>query len=80
MFGLGVVFLPFAIRAKPVQKWIGNSNKALVVIAADLVLFLHMMTAINVTKNLTKNGVLLGIGILAGVGLAALEISRKKGN
>ena len=80
LFGLGVVFLPFAIRAKPVQQWIGKSNKALLVIAADIVLFLNMMTAINVSRHMTRNGVALGIGVAAGAALAALEIIRKRGD
>jgi len=79
LFGLGVIFLPFVIRARPVQKWIGDSNKVLIVIAADLVLFLNMMTAINLRRNMTGNGWLLLIGVLAGVGLAVLEIMKNRG-
>ncbi len=79
LFGLGLIFLPFVVRARPVQKWIGESRKALIVIAADLVLFLNMMTAINVHRHLTGNGVMLAIGCVAGVGLAVLEVKRKRG-
>ena len=79
LLGLSVVFLPFAIRAKPLQKWIGQSNKALIVISADLVLFLNLMLSINMSRNLRENGFMLAIGCLAGIGLAALEIMRKKG-
>ena len=78
LFGLGLIFLPFAIRAKPLQKWIGGSSKPLLVVAADLVLFLNMMTAISVSRRLHGNGLLLAVGCLAGVGLAMLEIKRKK--
>ena len=79
LFGLGLIFLPFAIKAKPVQKWIGNSSKPLLVIAADLVLFLNMMTAINVHNSPRGNGWMLTVGCAAGVALALLEIKRKKG-
>ena len=80
LFGLGLVFLPFVIRAKPLQKWVGGTNKALLVIAADMVLFLNMMTAISVTRSLRGNGLLLAIGCVAGIALAALEVYRKRGN
>ncbi len=46
LFGLSVCFLPWAIRAKPLQKWVGNRNRALIVLAADGLLFLVMMTMI----------------------------------
>ncbi len=48
LFGLSVCFLPWAIRAKPLQKWIGSRNRALLVLAADGLLFLNMMLAITV--------------------------------
>jgi len=80
LFGLALVFLPFAIRAKPLQKWVGGTNKAVIVIVADMVLFLNMMTAISVTKSLRGNGWMLVIGCVAGIALAALEVYRKRGN
>lgn len=46
LFGLAVCFLPWAIRAKPLRKWIGNRSKVLIVICADALLFLNMMTMI----------------------------------
>ena len=46
LFGLAVCFLPWAIRAKPLRKWVGNRNKALIVLAADGILFLNMMIMI----------------------------------
>ncbi len=46
LFGLAVCFLPWAIRAKPLQKWVGKKNKALIVLGADGILFLNMMTMI----------------------------------
>ncbi len=79
LLGLGLVFLPFVVRAKPVRQLIGGSSKALIVIAGDLVLFLNLMTAISVSRNLRENGLMLALGCAAGVALAALEIKRKKG-
>ncbi len=46
LFGLAVCFLPWAIRARPLQKWVAGRNKALLVLGADAVLFLNMMAAI----------------------------------
>ena len=80
LFGLGVIFLPFVIKAKPLQKWIGRSSKALIVIAADIVLFLNMRTAISMHNQHTGSGLMLAIGCGAGIALAVLEIMRKKGN
>ncbi len=78
LFGLSAVFLPFAIRARPLKKWVEGKRKSLIVITVDLVLFLNMMSAINVSRNLGKNGLMLGIGCLAGLAVAALEVYKKK--
>ena len=53
LFGLSVLCLPFLIRAKPLQKWVGNCNRPLLVLAVDLVLFANMMNMISLrTKSL----------------------------
>ena len=39
-----------------------------------------MMTAISVTRSLRGNGLMLAIGCVAGIALAALEVYRKRGN
>lgn len=76
LFGLGVAFLPFVVRAKPLQKWIGDSNKALLVIATDLVLFLNMMNTIRM--NASRGGsILMFVGTAAGAALVVLELMRK---
>ena len=46
LFGLSVMFLPFAVRSKPVAERLGN-NKSLVVLAVDTLLFFLMMLAIG---------------------------------
>ena len=46
LFGLSVVFLPFAVRAKPIAERLGG-NKALTVLAVDTILFALMMLAIG---------------------------------
>ena len=79
LFGLGVVFLPFVIRAKPLRKWIAGRNKPLIVIVTDLVLFLNMMNAILLRRLSETGTAVLAIGCIAGVALTALEIIRKRG-
>ncbi len=46
LFGMAVCFLPWAIRAKPLQKWVGGRSRTLLVLGADGLLFLNMMVAI----------------------------------
>ncbi len=79
LFGLSVFFLPFVIRAKPLKKWTEGRNKGLIVVAVDAALFLYMMTAISLTRSFGGKGLMFGLGCLAGIALAALEIYRKKG-
>ncbi len=77
LFGFSVCFLPFAIRAKPLQKWVGNRNKALIVLGADALLFLNMMNAIRLHQ---QGG--LGFwgtaGIVAGITLLVLYILKNR--
>jgi len=47
LFGLSVVFLPFAIRAKPLKPYVPE-KKALTVVAVDVALFALMMEAIRI--------------------------------
>ena len=79
LFGLGAIFLPFVVKAKPVKKLIGNASKALIVLALDAALLIQMMNAIYSTKGLSFNTLLLTIGTLCAVGLAVIEVLRKRG-
>ncbi len=47
LFGLSAVFLPFAIKAKPLRPWVEGHNKALLVLAVDGILFGNMMNMIS---------------------------------
>ena len=76
LFGLSVLFLPFVIRAKPVQKWVGKTNKALIVLAADAVLFLNMMNCIRISQD--GSSFLMTVGCAAGVALVVLGILRNR--
>ena len=70
LFGLAVLGLPFVIRAKPLQKWVAGRNKALLVIAVDVILFANMMNMITLhSKGLLYN---LGLGLVCVLGLGFL--------
>ncbi len=80
LFGLAVVFLPFVIRAKPVQKWIGGCHKGLLVVAVDVILFTNMMNMISLrTKGLVST-LTIALLCLAGIGLIVKVIKEKRGN
>lgn len=78
LFGLAVCFLPWAIRAKPLQKWVGNRNRALIVVAVDVILFLNMMTMIMLHGG-NGGSFWPTVGVTAGVTLAVLYVMKNKG-
>ncbi|HCI74365.1 MAG TPA: hypothetical protein DHV42_07515 [Lachnospiraceae bacterium] len=77
LFGLGVVFLPFLVRAKPARKMIGNSNPVVIVIGIDVLLFINMMNMIARNGKLTIDSILFTLGILAGIVVIASKILKK---
>ena len=77
LFGFSVCFLPFAIKAKPLQKWIGDKNRALVVLGADAVLFLNMMNTIRLHGD-GGYGFWTTAGIVAAVTLVVLYVMKKR--
>ena len=79
LFGLAVIFLPFVVRARPMRKWIGKTNKVLVVLAADAVLFLNMMNVIRLHAQSGQNRFLLLVGVAAGIALVVLSMMKNKG-
>ena len=79
LFGLAVVFLPFVVKARPVRKIIGESNRALIVLGLDAALFVNMMNMISFRGKITYTSVVYTIGVIAGIGLVAAEIMRKRG-
>ena len=78
LFGLAVFFLPFVIRARPLQKWIGNSRKVLLVLGADALLFLNMMNTIRLYRQ-GGGGFWVTAAITAAVTLAVLYYLKTKG-
>ena len=77
LFGLAVVFLPFLVRARPVRKLLGNSNRLLVVLGLDIALFINMLNMIYTRGKLTLNSILFTVGIVAGIGVVLLEVLRR---
>ena len=78
LFGLAVAFLPWAIRAKPLRKWVGDRNKTLLVVAADVILFLNMMTMIMLHGGSGSRFWPTTV-ITAAVTLVVLYVMKKKG-
>ena len=77
LFGLSVIFLPFLIRAKPVRKLIGKSNRVLIVLGVDCTLFFNMLNMVSSEGRFTFNSLFFTIGIIAGVSLVAYELFTK---
>ncbi len=79
LFGLGVIFLPFAVKARPVQRLIGKANRLLIVLGLDAALFVNMMNTIFFRDGNLFRFILLTLGVVAGFGLVSLEVIRKRG-
>ena len=47
LFGLALIFLPFAVRSRPIKRLIGSFSRPVVILAADLILFANMMNMIT---------------------------------
>lgn len=78
LFGLAVIFLPFLVKARPVQKFIGNTNKLLLVLGLDAALFVNMMTTITSYGRISRR-MLLSRGIIVVLILIAIDYFRKRG-
>ena len=79
LFGLSAIFLPFVIRARPVQRLIGSSNRWIIVLGVDIALFINMLNMIESRGRLTLNSILFTLGVIAGIGVVVFEIIRKRG-
>ena len=78
LFGLSVCFLPFVIKAKPIQPYVPE-RKAVTVIAVDLGLFGLMMEAIDIRINgLGLTRILLLAALLAGLAFYVIIPELKK--
>ena len=78
LFGMALFFLPFAIRAKPLQPYVPE-RKAFTVVAVDVALFAVMMECINIHNNglgFWRGAVL--VGVLIGLVVAIVIPEMKK--
>jgi len=80
LFGLSVIFLPFAIRAKPLRPWVEGRNKVLLVLAVDGILFGNMMNMISLyQKGLGYTMLIAGLVAVA-IGLLVARVRTKDGD
>ena len=79
LFALGLIFLPFLVRARPVKKLIGGANRALVVLGLDAALFVNMLNMVESNGRLTLHSLWFTLGVIAGIALVVIEIVRKRG-
>ena len=78
IFGLAVVFLPFAIKAKPLRPWVEGHNKALLVLAVDCILFGNMMNVISWHQKGFGFTMLVALLIIAALGLLVTNVMLKE--
>ena len=79
IFGLSVVFLPFAIRAKPLRPWVEGHNKALLVLAVDGILFGNMMNVISWHQKGLGFTTLVAVLIVTAFGLLIAKVVMQNG-
>ena len=79
LFGLSAVFLPFAVRARPVRELIGNFSRPLLVLSVDAILFANMMNMISLpAKGIFKTLFVLALCVGA-AWLLITAIKQKRG-
>ena len=74
LFGLSVIFLPFLIRARPVKRLIGESNRLLIVLGVDFALFFNMLIMIDTRGRFTLHHALFTIGVIGGIACVVYAI------
>lgn len=78
LFGLSAVFLPFAIRAKPLRRWVEGRNRTMLVLAVDFILFANMMNMISLRqRGLSFTGIVL-VFVVAGLALLLAQAVMKE--
>lgn len=77
LFGLSVVFLPFAIKAKPLEPWVRGHNKAFLVLAVDAILFGNMMNVISMHQKGFGFTMLIAVLVIAALALLVTNVILK---
>ena len=78
LFGLGVIFLPFVVKAKPLRERLEGIRKAPLVLVADVALFLNMMNTIRLYGQQSGGGFITTVGVIAAVALVALGVMKNR--
>lgn len=79
LFGLSLVFLPFAVRAEPARRLIGGFNRTLLVVAVDVILFTNMMNMISLWSKSFLKTIMVVLLCAAGCWLLYSAIREKRG-
>ena len=79
IFGLGLIFLPFVVKARPVRRLIGDTSPLLLVLSLDAVLFVNMMLMISLRSGITRGKILYLAGLVAGIAFIVIDILRNRG-
>ena len=79
LFGLSVVFLPFAVKARPVREFIGNFSRPLLVLSVDVILFANMMNMISLWSKSIFNTLFVLALCVGGAWLLFNAIKVKRG-
>jgi hypothetical protein len=77
IFGLSVIFLPFAIKSKPLRPWVEGHNKTLLVLAVDGILFASMLNVISLHQKGLGFTIVMEVFAAAALGLLALGVVRR---
>ena len=78
LFGLSVIFLPFVIRARPVKKLIGETNRLMIILGVDIALFFNMLNAVDARGRITFGNIMFTIGIIGGIVVVAYAVIRNR--
>ena len=79
LFGLSLIFLPFAVRAEPARRLIGGFNRTLLVVAVDVILFTNMMNMISLWSKSFMKTIMVVLLCAAGCWLLYSAIQEKRG-
>ena len=77
LFGLSVLFMPFVIKAKPLQPWVEGRNRTLLVLAVDGILFGNMMNVISMHRKGWGFTMLMAVLVIAALVLLIASVTRK---
>ena len=79
LFGLAVIFLPFAVRAEPARRLLGGFNRKFFVIAVDGILFANLMNMVSLWSKSFFKTISVFVLCAAGCWLLCSAIQEKRG-